>query len=76
MERPSRNQTTARKKQTKEDKKFLINYYLKAKEEGQRRYRKRMRQYWTEDGEFENEEQHLACQVRDILKTKKCQSFK
>ena len=55
----------------RKQKKIVINYYLKAKEEGQRGYRKRMRQYWIEEGGFENEEQHLACQVRGILKTKK-----
>ena len=47
--RPSRSQTTARKKRTKEDKKFVINYYLKARKEGQRGYRKRMRQYWIQE---------------------------
>ena len=69
--RPSRGQTTARKKRTKEDKKFVINYYLKARKEGQRGYRKRMRQCWIEEVGFENEEQRLACQLRGILKTKK-----
>ena len=39
-------------------------------------YRKRMHQYWIEKGRFEIEEQHLACQVRNILKTKSCQKLK
>ena len=30
-----------------------------------------MHQYWKEGGRFEIEEQHPACQVRSILKTKK-----
>ena len=30
-----------------------------------------MHQYWMEDGRFEVKEQHQACQVRSILKTKK-----
>ena len=30
-----------------------------------------MHQYWMEDGRFEIKEQHQACQVRSILKTKK-----
>ena len=30
-----------------------------------------MHQYWIEKGRSETEEQHLACQVRSILKTKK-----
>ena len=30
-----------------------------------------MHQYWIEGGRFEIEEQHPACQVRSILKTKK-----
>ena len=30
-----------------------------------------MHQYWIEKGRFEIEGQHLACQVRSILKTKK-----
>ena len=42
--RPGHHQTTARKKWTKEDNKFPITCYLKAKEEGQRGYRKQMRQ--------------------------------
>ena len=56
---------------TKEDNKFAIICYLKAKEEGERGYRKRMHQYWKEDGRFEIKEQHQVCQVRSILKTKK-----
>ena len=68
--------TTARKKWTKEDNKFAGTHYLKAKEEGHRRYRKRMHQCWKEEGSFEIEEQHLACQVRSILKTKKLPEFK
>ena len=30
-----------------------------------------MHQYWKKGGRFEIEEQHPACQVRSILKTKK-----
>ena len=67
--------TTARKKWTEEVNKFAITCYLKTKEEGQRGYRKRMHQYWTEEGSFEIEEQHLACQVRSVLKTKKLSEF-
>ena len=64
------HQTTARKKWTKEDKKFVIICYLKAKEEGQRGYRKQLQQYWIEEGRFEIEKQNLACQIRSILKNK------
>ena len=49
------HQTTARKKWTKEDKKFVIICCLKAKEEGQRGYRKQLQQYWIEEGRFEIE---------------------
>ena len=69
--RPSHHQTTARKKWTKEDNKFAITCYLKAIEESQRGYRKWIHRYWIEEGRFEIEEQHLTCQVRSILKTKK-----
>ena len=69
--RPGRHQTTARKKWTKEDNKFAITCYLKVKKEVHSGYRKQMRQYWIEEGRFEIEEQHQACQVRSILKTKK-----
>ena len=34
-----------------------------------------MHQYWTEEGSFEIEEQHLAYQVRSILKTKKLSEY-
>ena len=43
--------------------------YLQAKEGPNIGYRKRMHQYWKEYGLFDLEEQHLACQVRSILKT-------
>ena len=65
------HQTTARKKWTKEDKKFVIICYLKAKEEGQRGHRKQLQQYWIEEGRFETEKQNLACQIRSILKNKR-----
>ena len=47
--RPGRYQTTARTKSTKEDNKFAITCYLKAKDEGQRGYRKQMYQYWIRE---------------------------
>ena len=53
--RPSCHQTTVRKKWAKDDNKFAINCYLKAKE-GQREYRKRMHQYCREECRFEIEE--------------------
>ena len=65
------HRTTARKKWTKEDKKFVIICYLKAKEEGQRGYRKQLQQYWIEEGRFEIEKQNLGCQIRSILKNKR-----
>ena len=48
--RPRPHQTDARKKWTKEDNKFAITCYLKAKMEGQRGYRTQMHQYWMEEG--------------------------
>ena len=69
--RPGRHQTTARKKWTKEDNKFSITCYLKAKQECQRGHRKRMHQHWIVEGRFEIEKKLLAFQVRSILKTKK-----
>ena len=69
--RPGCYQTTARKKWTKEDNKFAMTCFLKVKEESQRVYRKRMHQYWIEEGRFDIEEQHLTCQVRSILKIEK-----
>ena len=69
--RPGCYQTTARKKWTKEDNKFAMTCYLKVKEESQRVYRKRMHQYWIEEGRFDIEEQHLTCQVRSKLKIEK-----
>ena len=50
--------------------------YLKAKEGPNIGYRKRMHQYWKDYGLFELEEQHLACQVRSILKTGKLSKVK
>ena len=66
-----RHQTTARKECTKEDNKFAITCYLTGRGEGQRRYRKGMHQYCIEEGRFEIEVQHQACQVRSILKIEK-----
>ena len=48
---------------------MAILCYLQAKEGPNIGYRKRMHQYWKEYGLFDLEEQHLACQVRSILKT-------
>ena len=44
---------------------------LQAKEVPNIGYRKRMYQCWKDDGLFELQEQHLAYQVRSILKTGK-----
>ena len=44
---------------------------LQAKEGPNVGYRKRMHQYWKDDGVFELQGQHLAYQVRIILKTGK-----
>ena len=68
--RPGHHQTTAVKNGTKQNTKFAVTFYLKAKEEAQRGYRKQMHKYWTEDVSFWIEEQHLTCQVRSILKPK------
>ena len=35
-----------------------------------------MRQYWKDYGLFELKEQHLACQVRSLLKTGKLSKLK
>ena len=50
---------------------MAILCYLQAKEGPNIGYRKRMHQYWKDYGLFELEEQHLARQVRSILKTGK-----
>ena len=68
---PGHHQTTARKKWTKEENKTAISCFLKAMKESKRGYRKRMYNLWNEMGMFENEEQHLACQVRSISKNKR-----
>ena len=47
---------------------MAILCYLQEKERPNIGYRKRMHQYWKGYGLFELEEQHLACQVRSILK--------
>ena len=73
--RPDRHKTTARKKWT-EDNKFAITCYLKANEDDQRGCRKRMHQYWIQECRFEIQEQHLACQVGSMLKTKKWSKLK
>ena len=44
---------------------------MQAKEGPNIGYRKRIHQYWKDDGLFELQEQHLAYQVRSILKTGK-----
>ena len=68
---PSRYENAARKKQTKDENKSAISYYLKATKESKRGDRKRMYNLWNEMGKFEIEEQHLACQVRSIFKNKR-----
>ena len=62
---------TARRKYSKEDNKMAMSRYLQAKEGLNIGYRKRTHKYWKDYGLFELEEQHLACQVRSILKTGK-----
>ena len=66
-----RHPAIARRKWSKEGNKMAILCYLRAKEGPNIGYRKRMHQYWKDYGLFELEEQHLACQVRSILKTGK-----
>ena len=62
---------TARRKWSEQDNKMAILCYLQATERPNIGYRKRMHQSWKDYGLFELEEQHLACQVRSILKTGK-----
>ena len=50
---------------------MAILCYLQAKEAPNIGYRKRMHHYWKDYELFELEEQHLAYQVRSILKTGK-----
>ena len=50
---------------------MAILCYLQVKEGPNIGYRKIMYQHWKGLGLFELEEQHLACQVRNILKTGK-----
>ena len=52
---------TARRKWSKEDNKMAVLSYLQAKEGPNIGHRKRMHQYWKDYGQFELEEQHLAC---------------
>ena len=47
---------------------MAISCYLQAEEGPNIGYRKRMHQYGKDYGLFQLEEQHLACQVRSILK--------
>ena len=68
---PGRHPATARRKWLKEDNKMAILCYLQPKKGPNIGFRKRMHQYWKDYGLFELEEQHLACQVRSILKTGK-----
>ena len=65
---PGRNQTTTRKKWTKEENKTAISCYLKATKESKRGYRKQIHNLWNEIGMFENAEQQLACQAGSIFK--------
>ena len=69
--RPGCHAATARKKWSKKDNKMAILCYLQAKEGQNIGYRKRIHQHCKDYGLFELEEQHLACQVRSILKTGK-----
>ena len=62
---------TARIKWSKEDNKMAMLCYFQVKEGPNIGYRKKMHQYWKDCGLFELEGQHLACQVRSILKTSK-----
>ena len=48
---------------------MAILLYLQAKEGPTIGHRKIMYHYWKDYGLLELEEQHLACQVRSILKT-------
>ena len=69
--RPGRHPVTAHRKWSKEDNKMAILRYLQGKKGPNIGYRMRMHQYWKDYELFELEEQHLACQVRSILKTGK-----
>ena len=62
---------TARMKWSKEDNKMAMLCYFQVKEGPNIGYRKKMHQYWKDCGLFELEGQHLACQVRSVLKTGK-----
>ena len=68
---PGRQQATARKRWTKEENEQPIVCFLKAQMDGKRGYRRRMHQNWRDLGLFEISEQHLACQVRSLLKAEK-----
>ena len=68
---PSHHQNTSRNKWTKEKNKTAISCCLKATKESKREYRKQMYDLRNEMGMFEIEEQHLACQVRTILKNRR-----
>ena len=73
---PGRHQITARKKWTKEEIKTAISCYLKRTKENKRGYRKRMYNLWNEMGMFKIGNQHLACQVHSILKTRDLQKLR
>ena len=60
-----------RSKESQKDNKMAILCNLQAKEGPNFGYRKRMHQYWKGDGVFELQRQHLAYQIRSILKTSK-----
>ena len=60
-----------RSKESKKDNKMAILCNLQAKKGPNIGYRKRMHQYWKNNRLFELQEQHLAYQVRSILKTGK-----
>ena len=55
---------------------MAISCYLQAEEGPNIGYRKRMHQYRKDYGLFQLEEQHLACQVRSILKQGKLSKVK
>ena len=56
------NNNNREKRKTK-----LLSCYLKAMKELKKGYRERMHNLWNEMRMFEIEEQHLACQVRNIF---------
>ena len=60
------NNNNREKRKTK-----LLSCYLKAMKELKKGYRERMHNLWNEMRMFEIEEQHLACQVRNIFNNRR-----